>query len=152
MKRSAVTNLTSSGLPLPSPCLYCPTLGCPWKCEVLFPCLLNLKSLQPAAAWSTILILDQRWNEVSEWERWPGGQRQGPWPVSFVEMNSHNVTESSEKSQVFIRRNKSPCEQAHGAEAGSHALVVLWISYMGRFFWVSSDQSPCLALFWVCLV
>ena len=32
--------------------------------------------------------------------------------ISFVEMNSHNVMESSEISQVFISRNQSACEQA----------------------------------------
>lgn len=44
-----------------------------------------------------------------------------PWPVSFVEMNSYNVMESSEISQVFISRNQSACEQAQGAEAEGHA-------------------------------
>ena len=33
----------------------------------------------------------------------------------------------------------------------SHALLVVWIAYMGHLFWVSVGRSSCFAWFWVCI-
>ena len=39
--------------------------------------------------------------------QWPATR---PWPVGFVEMNSHEETESSETSKVLVSRKMGTCE------------------------------------------
>ena len=36
-----------------------------------------------------------------------------PWPIGFVQMNSHKETESSETSEMFIRWKKGSYELTH---------------------------------------
>ena len=58
--------------------------------------------------------------------------------------------ESSETSNVFIRRKKVPVNRHTwaGSERESQ-IVVVRISYMGYFWRVSSGQSSCFAWLWV---
>ena len=68
-------------------------------------------------------------------------------------MNFHIEVESSEASEVFIRREKSTVrvDRHTGGlrERESRTLVVAWIAVMGHFFQISFDQSSCFAWFWV---
>ena len=49
-------------------------------------------------------------------------------------MNFHIEMERSEASEVFIRRRKGAYAETPGwAQRESHALMVVWIAYMGHF-------------------
>ena len=60
-----------------------------------------------------------------------------PWPIGFVQMNSHKKTESSETSEMFIRWKKGSCELTH--TGGLRVSLSLWFE---RFIPDISSRFP----------
>ena len=70
--------------------------------------------------------------------------------VCFVEMNFNKEMESRKTRKVYRRREKkrvlvSKIHTGRLRKSESHAFMVVSITYMGHFFWVSPGQSASSA-------
>ena len=116
--------------------------------------LIDLRYPWSAGAWRRTAISSQKLRsscsrESTESQSLDQQSVTSPWPVSCVETNFPREKENSETNEVFLRSKKSKSTLArHSREPKeNHALVVVWITYMGHFFRVSFSQSSCFAWF-----
>ena len=118
----------------------------------------HLSWSQPAVNWSRISMPARGWGWAAAGKSaeskpldhqgwWPGARC---WPVSCVEINFHIETESSKTSVYWEEKKSTVSVDRHtGGFTESCTLLVVWITFMGHFFQVSSDGLSCFAWFWV---